>query len=378
MKILPISNQQNHAINQRKYNSVSFNARISMLNINKGLGALGTIGLATIGLQNTFQNIPINSILNKDSDGNTIINKASNYQLLLSDGQFKTINEQLKNSPDVLKEIYITPNNEGAIPAHRDLGLNKRRIMHEALKNYPEILAQIYLTEDKHHSIPTDTITYNEDISEFIEILSVLKDQPEVIDKILDYYPRGDINNRYSEHGGWYDIRTGNALSKQQKEMLKKRDGRHNIISKKLSLSEVSTIVDLLKDNPKTLSKLLANVIFFVDINNHKSVLNLLKDNAPEALADIYLYGRVSWDKPGEYQEYWPPYYASEPMVEGIPLSQEQENVMKKDILELALNSDLNASKSKKLLEKYYKDIEGYDSIMQQLNALELQEIFNK
>ena len=380
MNILPIKTNSHYSAINKQTNHATFKAMISNPVVEKGLIGLGTLGLATIELQKkNLQNIKTDNLLTQDSDGNTIFNKVNDKnKLLLSDTEFALINEQLKKSPELLKQIYLTPNNKGNLPAHRDLGLNKRKIMHEVLKDYPEILAQIYLTEDNYHYIPTDSISWKDDFSEFMEIISILKEQPNIIDKILEYYPQGDINNRWDGFNGWYDVRTNITLSSKQKEMIEKRRGHYNIINKEPTIENISTIVNLLKNNPETLSKLLSNLTFFVDINNHSKVLDLFKDSIPEVLADIYLYGRVNWNKPGEYEEHQPVYLVSEPEVVGIPLANEQKNNMKNDIIELALNSNLNMSKSKQLLKKYCQNMIGYDSIIKELEKGELDELNKK
>ena len=204
--------------------STSFKARLSSQLIKKEYVTLGTMGFFASGLHNIFQNIGTGNILNQDSDGNTIFNKVNNKnELILSDSQFASINEQLKNSPEELKKLYLTPNNEGMLPAHRNLGLIKQKKMHEVLKDCPEILAQMYLTEDCYNHIPTDRISYKEDFSEFIEIISALKDQPNVISEILEYYPEGDINKAWRQDKGWYDVRTGKPLSSKQQEIIDRR-----------------------------------------------------------------------------------------------------------------------------------------------------------
>lgn len=348
MKILPILQKQNNVINSKKTNAVSFNAKISMPNVNKSIGILGTIGLAGLGIQNTLQNMPISSLLKQDSSGNTIFNKVDeSNKLLLSDGQFALINERTKESPKILKQLYLTPNNEGILPVQRDMGLNKRKIMHETLKNSPDVLTQMYLK-----GFPKNII-YKQDHSEFLETLSALKEHTDVINKILD----------------------SNLINFPARIKLKDRISGVNLYD---NMYTISTIVNLYNDNPEILYKLLSKIDFHIDINNHREIFNMLVDKIPDVLADLYLNDKVdffsnSWEEVHDgAPDNCRPAYARQ------YLSIKDQNKIKNDIKELALNSDLCATKSKQLLQKYCQDIDGYDILMSKLNKLELYEFVDE
>lgn len=103
----------------------------------------------------------------------------------------RKMNQELGLYPKTLAEIYTTPNEKGALPAHvfcLDEGEQQLIAMNEGLKNQPEVLEDIYTTPDCDGNILAHQFAYNRfkgiGCRQFAVMNNLFKDKPDFLRKI--------------------------------------------------------------------------------------------------------------------------------------------------------------------------------------------------